>query len=50
MQKELEEVTCKYCQKVFEAKRKWQKYCDSKCRWKYWAQNNPRIKMSPDKN
>lgn len=34
------------CGNSFEAYRKWQKHCSSRCRWKQWDKNNPRTKLS----
>lgn len=36
---------CLHCKKKIIFKRKWQKYCSSKCRWESWNKRNPRIKI-----
>lgn len=35
---------CEDCSSRFEVKRKWQKYCSRKCKFRYWAKMNPRVK------
>ena len=36
---------CEQCLESFQVKRKWQRYCSRKCKFKAWAKMNPRVKM-----
>lgn len=39
-------VKCTNCNKLSKAKRSWQKFCSSNCRFAYWAKYHPRIKIN----
>ena len=39
------EKKCKFCGRGFIPKRYWQRFCSSKCRWRYWERNHPRISI-----
>jgi hypothetical protein len=38
----VEESHCARCEKPFKAKRRWQRFCSSVCRYAEWSGRNPR--------
>lgn len=37
---------CEECKELFEANRKWQRFCSPRCRFDNWDKNNPRSKKA----
>jgi len=46
VEKKKEYEICIECKNRFIIKRKWQKYCSPRCRWKQWDKKNPRSKQN----
>lgn len=42
--KEPERKKCLDCKEMFPIKRAWQKYCSSRCCYRAWDKQNPRVK------
>jgi len=42
---EKSERLCECCEREFEPKKKWQRFCTPECRSRKWEEMNPRVKL-----